>query len=55
MESKVRCLQQETKKKDAAYSVLIEKFQEKYQSYTRKDVKEKKINSYSKDGLTNIL
>ncbi|GFN87926.1 transcription factor adf-1 [Plakobranchus ocellatus] len=32
-------------KKDAAYAVLIEKFQEKYPNYTREDVK-KKINSY---------
>ena len=27
------------KKKDAAYAVLIEKFQKKYQNYTREDVK----------------
>lgn len=32
-------------KKDAAYAVLVEKFQEKYPNYTREDVK-KKINSY---------
>ena len=32
-------------KKDAAYSILIKKFQEKYPQYTREDVK-RKINSY---------
>ena len=44
MESKVRSLQQQ-RKKDAAYTVLIEIFQEKYQNYTREQAKNK-INSY---------
>ena len=30
------------KKKDAAYAVLIEKFQEKYQNYLREDGQKKK-------------
>ena len=58
---KVKCddySNRQQQQKDAAYAVLVEKFQEEYQNYTREDVK-RKINSYRttvarKHGLTYI-
>ena len=40
---KVKCDEYSNRqKKDVAYAVLIEKFQEKHQNYTREDVKKKR-------------
>ena len=44
---KVKCDEYSNRqKKDAAYAVLVEKFQEKYPNYTREDLNNKKINLY---------
>ena len=47
---KVKCDEYSNRqKKDAAYAVLIEKFQEKYQNYTRDDVKKKEKKEKKKE------